>query len=744
MNIYKITPSMQFVILLQLLLLCSTVVAQRTTYKNAKFTWDKEFSITDAVKPKYANEDVVILSQETEYKIKERTQALTGRSVDFRYRSSSIKKHFIAKIQTQKGLEELSKITLPESINHYTDDYNGLVSRQVFFNDLKHYNVEVQYFAARILKPDGSQQRVPVKDEIKTEKMGRLGQNHKIIEFVFELQKLEVGSVVEIEYELFIPQPLGWAIIPEFNEQMAGFYTSPGFYYSWRLFFNEKYPIQKSKTTFTCFNELRTEWQFYNGATPTDTINDETVNKYVWEFEDLPASNFELNEHAHKEQPHVYFYFHNLLYGEWNDTQIREFKPYTWDFLCRDVIQFKGDNEVVSSQFSLKERMLSQFYDKHKNLHEKPIQILKSMHEDLVKNFAYFTNEKRYFGRDLLLYGAGRDMKDETIHEVNRFGIYDGLLRRLQQPYYLVYVPDKRVASIEEERVIAPINPIIFYAVQFGDRLIYVMPKHEDKGYFVNELPYFIEGQKAMIVAQQSVTKFDDNNIVFIDLPSSEAKDNYRFVKGKININLHKKTALVDTKLTLSGQFSTLLRNFYKNRAYSELIDKNYYQKFYEWKKSTEIIENLPIEAQNSFPFKAEKNVKFKAHNIISAVNDSIYKLNITGCLQQVENKAFEQAKKRNYYFDFKMKDTYCYLLEFEQAVELLLEGMDELSFSQDADFGTYSTKIIQQSPTQILIESKLLIEKEKAEVSELSALRAIYKHIKNINQNTEIQVKLL
>ncbi len=715
--------------------------AQRTPYRSHKFQFEKDFKIPDAVKAKFSDEDIVILEEEVEYSINQRTQPTSRISSVSRVRSSNIKKRMLLKIQTQEGLDQLSQFILPEPINNYLDDYEGLASRQIPFNDLKHLTIEVQYFEGRVLQPDGSQQRLVYSDKVVTEELGILGENHKAIEFHFDLKKLQVGSVLELAYEIYVPSPLGYSFVEEFNTNLNGFQTSPGFYYWWRFFFNRKYPVQKSKTTFSWFNELHLEWQFYNGAEPIDTINEVNSNKYIWEFQDLEACNFDLNSSPYQTLPHAHFYIHNFLYGDWNDTKLIKLKPYTWTYLCRDIMQFKGDNEVLTSSFSLKERMLNQFFNEHKD--SSSIRTLKAMHNTMINKFDYGDNEAFYFGRDIDIYGPGRDLKNEKLHEVNRFDIYDGLLRRLGAEYYLVLAPDKRIASIDKDRPVVPINPIIFYAVKFGNTLVYLVPKHSKQGFLMDELPYFVEGQKALLIAQSARSKFNENNLIFLDLPESDSNSNFRNVQAKVKIDLNKQKVAVDSKLTLSGQLSSILRNYYAKKTEEKLYDKKYYKRFYDWDRPVDIKENLPLEVEEFYPFKAEKKVKFEADNVLKTVNDSIVEINLKGWLQQVEQEQYRKALKRDYTFDFQFKDRYLYMIEFDQPVQLIdNEQLAALNYEQEADFGTYAVRIQQQNPTQIMVESKLNLKAAVAKASEYNALKSIYRHISEVNKEAIIQVE--
>ncbi len=718
--------------------------AQRTLYKNYNHIWSNNVGGFEKVNSKFLDNDVVYLEKETEYEISRRTKPVSGNIGGFRNRGTTIKNRIVAKILTEKGKVEFTNFLLPESINKYTYDYEGMASRQISFNDLKHYDLEVQYFAARKLKENGKFDRLDINDEIIIEKLGKLGEAHRSIEYLFKIENVEVGEVIEVVYEIFVEQPLGYPIDPSFNEEMTGFYEAPSFYYWWRLFFNDKYPIQKSITTFSFFNELHIEWQYFNNAQPDTIINTNTFNKHIWYHNNLEASNFELNEHAHKNLPNVYLYYHNLLYGPITEGGSVDYQPYTWEFLCRSVMQFKGENDVLSSQFSLKERLLNKFFDKHKTENIKPIQHLKAMHNGIINDFTYKDNKKYYFGRSIALYDTGRNLKNLNIYELNRFDVYDGLLRRLKQNYYMVFVPDKRLDAIDEERPIVPVNPLIFYAVQFGQSLVYLMPKNNSTGYYIDELPFFLEGQKALLINQSAVSKFDEHNIVFVDLPASTEKDNYRIIRGKAKVNLEQKKLEVEAQLKLSGQYSTLLRNFYNNIEEPQLANKNYYQHFYKWAKPNKIIENKKLNVEDTYPFKAEKTVKFDIENNITLKNDSIYTINITKCLQHVFDKKLAKAKERNYYFDFKKQDNFTYLFEFDEEVVLQEDENSTINFYQEADFGKYYTKIEQLSPTKILLESKLEIKEAFAEKAELSALRAIYRHIKLLNENLDFSVKLL
>ena len=67
-----------------------------------------------------------------------------------------------------------------------------------------------------------------------------------------------------------------------------------------------------------------------------------------------------------------------------------------------------------------------------------------------------------------------------------------------------------------------------------------------------------------------------ESDIIYKYTPESQIADNYRQVAGLIKIDLQDNTLNFNGKISLSGQYSTLLRNFYQYNLIDPTINALY------------------------------------------------------------------------------------------------------------------------------------------------------------------------
>jgi hypothetical protein len=214
----------------------------------------------------------------------------------------------------------------------------------------------------------------------------------------------------------------------------------------------------------------------------------------------------------------------------------------------------------------------------------------------------------------------------------------------------------------------------------------YLLPQNYYSKYNVDELPFYYENNYTLHLPVQvaEINSCDDFNRlvnpIMIKTPKSTSKENYRQIAGYININCEKKTFDFDGKISLSGQYSTLLRNYYSNGLIDPSISNLYGKKLSDNSPSP-IISYPLLSSSKTFPFKTTYKVNFEFNNLFIE-KDSLIEISISNWINFIyPDTNFLNSKNRNFnfYADFLSNDKYKFQLRFSSPVDIV--NINEFNF---------------------------------------------------------------
>jgi len=709
-------------LLIFLLLLTATQIhAQKTPYLNHDHTWETPFPTVAPSQEKFQNEDVVILQETTNFTIHRNTLITT------------IKRKVVLQYQTQKGIDDHKTFKLPETIDPAWETHTNKVNREIRPRKLRYFEPQVLYFVARNSK-ENETKNVMVKDSIAREVQIYNKVPENIFDFYFTLQNLEVGDIVEIEYQLYLP-------IVEYRSSESDFtlaeevFSEIGAYDKLRLFFHSDIAKQKSEWNFIYPSNELYIFSFENDATPHNTIYEKKTTTLQWNWKDLAACTDEVGAHLYQELPYFTYYRHNRQYGIWSDYDIEEMKPYKWSFIAYDLYGYRSDNNpFLFKKISKKEKSIDALFAQQKNLAKSndSLAVLKQIHHYITEEFRYQNDDAFYKGSDNGLERLPEFLRLKTLREISRFPLYKSLLARLDTDFFLCYISDNRIDEIYPSIYRPFVAEHKLYSVRINGEINFILPKSNRYGLFINELPYYMENANVFLIKQTLESRFEPDNTLFWKTRISTEKENKRLSKIVGEVSLEKNSIILQAQQRLTGQFSTLLRPYYLYEEQDPLIPDYFYQNIADFGEYV-AAQKSEIDYKTEYPFEANITTTYELQNYLKKEQET-YIINLQKWFQYLIEKEFNaEGRDLSYYPAFRFKDQYQYTLTFDKKVNVNIPENQPIHIKNE--MGSYVFEIEQLDEITLSLKAQFILSQEKITPTQASQLAEIYKAIESIKE---------
>jgi hypothetical protein len=703
-------------------LLSVPAFAQSTKYRNYKYDWGKAKPKVIPVNSQFSSEDAVILEEKNIIRIDKN---------NFFF----IEKYMRIKLLTAKGAQQLSKITLPESFDPQYD-YRELPfgnsdrSRKHWY-----YDMSVTFFAARTIKSDGSVKELEVKDRIIAGKQftGKTYYNNYVYEF--DLGGQQANDELEIRYKYVVP---------------SGDYFSGS---SERFFFHGPYPKQDHNLSITYDKDLRYYFFVQNGASPIDTTIADPADPEVglaWHSENLFAIKNEPGALLHKDLPYVRFYRHYNDYGVRSKKDPRlmvKVLPYTWHYFSDKLRSYRKDADDAMLTHTDKNTLgLKKLYESSlEGLADTSAAMRFGKVHSVISNDFDFVSYYTRYKQDNYLYGPGEAAATKVLYEQDRYSVYFKLLQRTGRMYYLAIVPDKRIEEIDFGNFFPPLAAQRVFCLTMGKDIFYYFPKFARFGYETNELPFYLENVKTVLVPRNMDEIFkhrlNEPQPKFLLSPNSDESSNTRSVTAQVNVSTAASSASVDARISLTGQFSTMTRPAYLYNLSDSSANPKYGLRIFDTGKNIKLLQNELSSRSAVFPFKTTFKVKYEAESALIKNEDETLSVDLTGWFHHIIYDDFSAAsRKLTFYPDFKMSDTFRYRIKFDRKVSML--NAAEYEGKTENAFGKYSLRFTQVSGDEIEVESSFIVKADQVPASETGQVEDIYKRIEKLNKGV-LKVKV-
>ena len=299
--------------------------AQDNSYRNNNYKWDDDQPKRLSVMSEYINEPAVILDEKTNIEI------LEDKFFEhFRF-NYYIEKTLRIRYQSNKGITQYSKFSLPESFDPAASNYGLTLEEQKHMHRPKgDFNVIVN-FAARIIKPDGSIVKAEISDSSEVEKFYIYPSDKNFVN-----ENNSFSARLNGEYQSF-PEQKHFAVHftiknLQVDDELEVHYIVKHVFMPSRIFFNGTLPKQSFDLNLKSSNRGHIYFvNQFNGAVFKDSLREGNFFKYHWHLSNIAGCLAEKGARNYMELPYISIHLNKLDFGTLDDKgNFKNALPYTW------------------------------------------------------------------------------------------------------------------------------------------------------------------------------------------------------------------------------------------------------------------------------------------------------------------------------------------------------------------------------------------------------------------------------
>jgi hypothetical protein len=663
-----------------------------------------------------SNEDLIILSEDMEVSI-------IGKKLYFMH--AVLSNELTIVINSSDGIEKIQPFTLPQRFDELYI-YHAPAVRNI---DWEYQNIKVHEFNANRVIDGKVSSELDVTTKIIKKRVlneSRFFGDANIYQYY--INDLKKGDTIQVVYTYDI----------DFNGNWFKLLSN-------RLFFNGKYP-KKSFNLKWCYSaEIVVDSLFVNHA-PPEVYMDENQLCYSWKFNNLTGCIDEPASRPYLTLP--YFVFVPKPY----DLEYTHYDSYKQEFIPIYYIgadQRQGDLNVERNDNIIGNKNKNNlYYQKVANhiIKQTPNdttgrKMMSCFQRYLVDSTEYDPAINYYkHNEDRLRQRAGVDLWGHKVSDQNVDRIYANIIYKLNLNYLSAYPVDSRVGVISPMYNSTIKDNDMLFAVILNDKSVgMVLPKTDKNNYYFDELPFYYEDIPVLLLdvsdflnrSQHGGKRNYNTDFRKWVTKKNNWKDNYRKIHGKVNIN--DKTAVFQTRISLSGQYSTLTRFVYDNKPIDSTINPRYVEPIWQICDSVKVIESKISDQQIYYPFKTKINMEYSANNLIYYDNE-VYSLECGRWFKLVYHDGINnQVRSLDYYPDFIGTDSYSYMLEFEKPIEIV-SVQDTISCTNRYAHLSLITK--QVDPQHILLRCNYNILTNLISKDDIELVRNINRQIEAISDS--------
>lgn len=693
--------------LLYLLVLCDLAKLQ------SQINWNQYPEILFASEH-YANHpDAVIADEHTE--------------VIYRGRSSVLKRFITYCVRSDKGAKDLSTFIMPEN---FDPAYSKLINRhgRTDLNtgaDL--YAFKVKSFGARMLKEGRwedittdykyvKRRWLKVTGEIVYDEMPR-----------YTLNGVAAGTFLQICYEA----------------QFDGYYGEDIYY-----FYHTEYPKSRASYEFRYYIDRRLDKlsgsivlnladscvQFNKRLTEHEVVKSTTIRLH-----NIAPINYPQNAFEQETQPHIVFdlsygifspYAYNSANSDW--IYLKKFNDFNWMVNVDTTVEYKKQNTT-------RDEDLRKYYRKLPPLRADTgsLTFLKA-YRDTIVGYRYLSIDQLYYNEDHLLNVNTISHFNRRRYPPNGGMMLIDILFDNDIPYSTANVIDKRYGNHSLTiRAHYPYERSML-ALPVGKKYLFFIGPHHGLKYFVDELPFYYEGRLAVVRAityGKNDSLKTEKALKFIKTKNSTENDNTRIENANISVDTDAKTIQYAGRISLSGQYSTLLRPLYLKDPIDSSVSKAYFKKCTEKPGASEV--QIKSTARSSdYPFRHN----FACSEKFALANAEV--LNMRDWFSfSLNRELLPQTPSADYYYDFVFSDLYNFVLNFSKPSEIT--NLDDFTKTISNKYFDYSAAIVKQEGNSYLVKVSLQLRTIGVRIEDVALLEELLQALDYTN-NFQLKFKAL
>jgi len=493
-------------------------------------------------------------------------------------------------IRSEKGIEEINQLLIPEPFDHhYIQHAPTLHLQKRMFDD-----VRIDSLAVWVSR-NGQFLRHPARgilfqDEVINDK-SRLG--------IIQGRRLSVGDLVpgdtiRLYYSVNFPFDENWKHL-----------------FSIRLFHHSQWPQHHYQLNWRYNQRLDVDTAFHL-IRPVVTVNRGIVDMQ-WTLRNLPGVLDEPNSHPYIDLPWFVFT------PKPKELLVEQYSTFNENYIpAWMILSGQREQAVISSQVAVSQGVRTADFSAFNRLADS---ITAKCPDDstgrkaLTRFQKFMVNEVRY-DNDLPFYRnevnylrdtPGRDLQGRLLRDRNRVAAYGNMILRLGLHFLTAYPMDKRCGEISPAffSTIAD-NDFFLLTVLRDTSIAWIYPKSDMANFFCDEMPFYYEDTPVMLqnyLQKRGYKRDMDIRPIFYITPDSKPSENYRKVNAMVGVSFETRKASFQCRVSLSGQFSTMTRNIYRGMEVDSTINPKYGIKVSNIGKNVKMLKTSLGPVADDFPF---------------------------------------------------------------------------------------------------------------------------------------------
>jgi len=647
---------------------------------------------------------------------------ISGKKAGFIY--FHVERKIKVKIISTKGKDLYANILLPETFDPSYIYHNA---------DIRNPNncfsgIKLIQFEGTIKKFDGKTVKAQINQTINT--VTSVGSNDFFVYYdqpKISITNLDTGDILSLQYSYEMP----------YNENFEKVT-------SFRIFFNGVNDKVDYNLHLSCDDGLNLKIKYFNNANPDTIVIAEQLTNYTWHLSNLAGSIDEAGGRPYTELPYILITIKPsaLIYELPYSFEERYIPLYAIAASIKEssiLGVLKATDQGVKNKSYI---AIDNFIREHtQTITGDSLGYVKlvTIHNFIVDEFDYDSDTTYFKKEDLRKERIGEYVANHTIRELSRYTMYASLISKLDLGFYTAYVADTRVGIISDEFV-SPMfdNDFLIAAVLKNNTLQLIYPKRSKFGYYIDEVPFYYENTTARLVSlddYQDMKSQINEGFRKMNTPTSSFNDNDRKSNVLVTSDLDNLTTTFTAKISLKGQYSTLMRGQYLYGSMDKSINELYGVKIYEINPNVKLIQKEVNIVQKVFPFKTDVKLVYTCDSLIKKIGENQYSLNTMNWFRHIIYNDIESGSRNlNYFPDFKGKDTYSYIVTFSKNIEIV-KPIENINIEND--FGTLIITCSQNQPNSIMISSYFLTKTDKIPADKISQVQSIFAKIQELNNQS-------
>jgi hypothetical protein len=533
--------------------------------------------------------------------------------------------------------------------------------------------------------------------------------------FSFEIKDLKVGDVLQYSYSVELPYDNNWQR-----------------FFGYRTFFHGPHPKKDYEFSLSLPKKLPHQLYFINNPVYEKTEIDNQIVISV-KMKDLPGCTDESGARLHSELPYLSFYPqpYEWLYVPYNH-QLGKFMPFhiaaarSREIKSYEIFK-RFDTGTNNPDMNAARKFIKNF-----SVDTAAGMPLKNAHNQIVRDFSFLPDRDYLAEYDTRKSRIGEHMLSKQLRNINRFDTYRYLLTGLNMNFNTVYPCDIRAGSIGSHYLWPVLSNDYLFVTNMGSKTALIYPKKSRGGYYLDELPFYFEGTDALRITMDDVfigrSDGFSNQLDMIRLPKSSASDNMRRINSMVELS-EKGECQFNSKVLLSGQFSTNGRHVYRKEKGDHTINPLYYHTPYSIPSTISGLEIDINKEETTPPFTFDCNARFNSKIATLKGDDLLIDLSqmFPHIVEQIMPK---EPRQLSYYTDFIGTDLINCMIKLPVPYELL----DSPKFEIINSYGKFVFEVSLNTPNQLLIRSAHIIETEKVEAQKIHDVIDIQSAIIEVN----------